>query len=136
MKWFDEQHLAGRADDSNLAARIAAYELAFRMQANAPELVDLSKESAETKALYGIEDEHTRAFGSKCLLARRMVERGVRFIQLYSGGLLNGDDWDGHADCDKNHQRMAARVDKPIAGLLEDLKRRGPPGEHAGDLGR
>jgi uncharacterized protein (DUF1501 family) len=125
VTWFDEQHLAGRADDSNLAARIAAYELAFRMQANAPELVDVSKESAETKALYGIEDEHTQAFGSKCLLARRMVERGVRFIQLYSGGLLNGDDWDGHADCDKNHQRMAARVDKPIAGLLEDLKRRG-----------
>ena len=67
----------------------------------------------------------TRAFGTKCLLARRMVERGVRFVQLYSGGLLNGDDWDGHAECDKNHQRMAARVDKPIAGLLEDLKRRG-----------
>ena len=125
VKWFDEQHLAARSDDSNLAARIAAYELAFRMQAKAPELVDLSKEGGETRALYGIDEEPTRGFGTKCLLARRMVERGVRFVQLYSGGLLNGDDWDGHAECDKNHQRMAARVDKPIAGLLEDLKRRG-----------
>jgi hypothetical protein len=124
-RWFDEQHMASRADDSNLSARIAAYELAFRMQANAPELVELSKESAATKKLYGIDENSTRAFGTKCLLARRMVERGVRFVQLYSGGLLNGDDWDGHAECDKNHRRMAGRVDKPIAGLLEDLKARG-----------
>jgi hypothetical protein len=124
-RWFDEQHLAGREDDSNLSARIAAYELAFRMQANAPELVDISKENAATRKLYGVDEEETRAFGAKCLLARRMVERGVRFVQLYSGGLLNGDDWDGHAECDKNHQRMSRRVDKPIAGLLEDLKQRG-----------
>jgi uncharacterized protein (DUF1501 family) len=124
-KWFDEQHMASRADDSNLSARIAAYELAFRMQANAPELVDLAKESEATKKLYGMDEDGTRAFGTKCLLARRMVERGVRFVQLYSGGLLNGDDWDGHSDCDRNRQRMAARVDKPIAGLLEDLKARG-----------
>jgi Protein of unknown function (DUF1501) len=124
-KWFDEQHMAARADDSNLSARIAAYELAFRMQANAPELVDLSKESEATKQLYGIDEDGTRTFGTKCLLARRMVERGVRFVQLYSGGLLNGDDWDGHSECDKNHLRMSARVDKPIAGLLADLKSRG-----------
>ena len=124
-KWFDEQHMASRTDDSNLSARIAAYELAFRMQANAPELVDLSKESEATKNLYGMDDDGTRAFGTKCLLARRMVERGVRFVQLYSGGLLNGDDWDGHSECDKNHQRMARRVDKPIAALLSDLKSRG-----------
>jgi hypothetical protein len=124
-KWFDEQHLSSRSDDSNLSARIAAYELAFRMQANAPELVDLSKENEATKQLYGIDADTTRGFGAKCLLARRMVERGVRFVQLYSGGLLNGDDWDGHADCDKNHLRMSARVDKPIAGLLADLKQRG-----------
>jgi hypothetical protein len=124
-KWFDEQHMASRADDSNLSARIAAYELAFRMQANAPELVDLSKESEATKKLYGIDQDGTRTFGTRCLLARRMVERGVRFVQLYSGGLLNGDDWDGHSECDKNHQRMYARVDKPIAGLLADLKSRG-----------
>jgi len=124
-KWFDERHRASRADDSNLSARIAAYELAFRMQANAPELVDLSKETEATRQLYGIDEDVTRTFGTKCLLARRMVERGVRFVQLYSGGLLNGDDWDGHAECDKNHQRMARRVDKPIAGLLADLKSRG-----------
>jgi hypothetical protein len=125
VKWFDEQHLASRGDDSNLSARISAYELAFRMQSNAPELVDLSRESAATRKLYGVDEDATRAFGAKCLLARRMVERGVRFVQLYSGGLLNGDDWDGHAECDKNHQRMASRVDKPIAGLLADLKQRG-----------
>jgi arylsulfatase A-like enzyme len=95
------------------------------MQSNAPELVDLSKESADTRKLYGVDQDATKAFGTKCLLARRMVERGVRFVQLYSGGLLNGDDWDGHAECDKNHQRMASRVDKPIAGLLADLKQRG-----------
>ena len=124
-KWFDEQHLASRADDSNLSARIAAYELAFRMQAKAPELVDLSKESDATRNLYGIDGDVTRAFGTKCLLARRMVERGVRFVQLYSGGLLNGDDWDGHSECDRNHQKMARRVDQPIAGLLADLKQRG-----------
>jgi hypothetical protein len=124
-KWFDERHLATRADDSNLSARIAAYELAFRMQSNAPELVDLSKETEATRRLYGADEDATKVFGTKCLLARRMVERGVRFVQLYSGGLLNGDDWDGHAECDKNHQRMARRVDKPIAGLLADLKQRG-----------
>jgi hypothetical protein len=124
-KWFDEQHRATRTDDSNLSARIAAYELAFRMQVQAPELVDLSKETDATKRLYGTDEDVTRAFGTKCLLARRMVERGVRFIQLYSGGLLNGDDWDGHTECDKNHKRMAGRVDKPIAGLLADLKQRG-----------
>ncbi len=125
LKWFNEQHLATRSDDSNLSARIAAYELAFRMQTNAPELTDLSRESEATRRLYGLDDKTTYAFGIKCLMARRMVERGVRFVQLYSGGLLSGDDWDGHAECDKNHLRMASRVDKPIAGLLADLKQRG-----------
>ena len=124
-KWFNEQHLAARSEDSNLAARIAAYELAFRMQSNAPELVDVSKETEATRNLYGADEEPTREFGAKCLLARRMVEHGVRFVEVYSGGLLNGDDWDGHAECDRNHQEMALRVDKPIAGLLADLKQRG-----------
>ena len=124
-EWFDRQHLAARPDDSNLSARIAAYELAFRMQSAAPELADLSKESEATRQLYGLDRDITRPYGTKCLLARRMVERGVRFIQIYSGGLLNGDDWDGHAECDKNHQRMAARVDQPIAALLADLQQRG-----------
>lgn len=124
-KWFDERHLESRADDSNLSARIAAYELAFRMQSHVPELTDISKESSATRALYGLDEQPTHEFGGKCLLARRLVERGVRFVQIYSGGLLNGDDWDGHTECDRNHQRMALRVDKPIAGLLADLKQRG-----------
>jgi hypothetical protein len=124
-RWFDEKHLETRQDDTNLAARIAAYELAFRMQAHVPELTDLSKETDATRALYGIGSQPTHEYGTKCLLARRLVERGVRFIQIYSGGLLNGDDWDGHAECDKNHQKMAGRVDQPIAALLQDLKQRG-----------
>jgi hypothetical protein len=124
-RWFDEKHLETRQDDSNLSARIAAYELAFRMQSHVPELTDLSKESQATRELYGIGQDPTNEYGVKCLLARRLVERGVRFIQIYSGGLLGGDDWDGHSDCDKNHQKMARRVDQPIAGLLQDLKQRG-----------
>lgn len=125
LRWFNEQHLESRSDDSNLSARIAAYELAFRMQTSAPELMDLSKEPETTRKLYGLDEEITREFGTKCLMARRLVERGVRFIQIYSGGLLKGDDWDGHSECDKNHLKMARRVDKPMAGLLGDLKQRG-----------
>jgi hypothetical protein len=124
-RWFDEKHLETRQDDSNLSARISAYELAFRMQSHVPELTDLSKESQATRELYGIGQDPTNEYGVKCLLARRLVERGVRFIQIYSGGLLGGDDWDGHSDCDRNHQKMARRVDQPIAGLLQDLKQRG-----------
>jgi hypothetical protein len=124
-RWFDEKHMETRQDDSNLAARIAAYELAFRMQSHVPELTDMSKETDATRAMYGIGQQPTHEYGTKCLLARRLVERGVRFIQIYSGGLLNGDDWDGHAECDKNHMKMAARVDQPIAALLQDLKQRG-----------
>jgi hypothetical protein len=124
LKWYNEHHMETRTDDSNLSARIAAYELAFRMQTNAPEMADLAKETAATRKLYGIDEEVTEDFGTKCLLARRMVERGVRFIQIYSGG-GNGQDWDGHSLCDKNHQKMARQVDKPIAALLTDLKQRG-----------
>jgi membrane-anchored protein YejM (alkaline phosphatase superfamily) len=104
---------------------MSAYELAFRMQAAVPELSDLSKESPATRTLYGIDQEATRDFGGRCLMARRLVERGVRFVQLWSGTTGGGGDWDGHAGCDKNHQRMAGKVDKPIAGLLSDLKSRG-----------
>ncbi len=123
LSWYNGQHLESRRDDSNLAARIASYELAFRMQSSVPELTDLSKESEATKKLYGLDDGGTADYGAKCLLARRMVERGVRFVQVYSGG---GDPgWDGHNQCDKNHLEMARKVDKPIAGLLADLKSRG-----------
>ncbi|ADB17397.1 protein of unknown function DUF1501 [Pirellula staleyi DSM 6068] len=115
-------HARERASQSELEARIASYELAFRMQAEAPEAVDLNAETAETKALYGIDEKETESFGRMCLLARRMVERGVRFIQLYSGA---GSKWDAHANIEKNHSGLCKATDKPIAGLLADLKRRG-----------
>ena len=95
------------------------------MQATAPEAVDLSKESQSTRELYGIEEPRTDDFGRKCLLARRLVERGVRFVQLYSGGAHNDDNWDAHGDLVKNHAFHAGNTDKPVAGLLKDLKQRG-----------
>ena len=122
---LNEEHLRAHPGDSELEARIAAYELAYRMQAHAPEIVDISKESAETKALYGLDNTQTEEFGRKCLLARRLVERGVRFVQLYSGGGHSDDTWDAHGDIVYNHRLHAGETDKPIAGLLTDLKRRG-----------
>ena len=121
----NEAHLAPRADNSELAARIASYELAFKMQRSAPEAVDFSGESPETLALYGIDQPRTADFGRKCLIARRMVERGVRFVQIYSGGSHNDDNWDAHADLVANHTKHAGHTDLPIAGLIKDLKRRG-----------
>ncbi len=121
----NEEHLAARADNSELAARVASYELAYKMQQYAPEAVDFSRENAETKSLYGLDQPKTEDFGRKCLLARRLVERGVRFIQVYSGGAHNDDNWDAHTDIVKNHTQHAGETDKPIAGLLKDLKRRG-----------
>ena len=109
-------------EDSELSARIAAYELAFRMQSSAQEVVDLRRESEATRALYGLDDKVTAEFGLRCLLARRMVERGVRFVQLYCGD-TNG--WDGHSDVEGNHGKLCAASDKPVAGLLRDLKSRG-----------
>ncbi|MBI3210666.1 MAG: DUF1501 domain-containing protein [Candidatus Solibacter usitatus] len=125
LRWFNEQHRTSREDETALDARISSYELAFKMQMAAPELTDLGKETAAARALYGIGDKTTDEFGSKCLLARRLVERGVRFVQLWSGSTTGGEDWDGHKQCDANHQRMAAKTDKPIAGLLADLAGRG-----------
>ena len=121
----NEEHLAARRDNSELAARIASYELAFKMQQHAPEAVDFSKETPDTLALYGIDQPRTADFGRKCLLARRLVERGVRFIQVYSGGAHNDDNWDAHSDMVKNHSKHAGNTDRPVAGLLKDLKRRG-----------
>ncbi len=112
-------------DGTDLSARIASYELAFRMQQHAPEAVDLRKETVETKALYGVDDPATAEFGSRCLLARRLVERGVRFVQLYSGGGPVSIQWDAHDNMVENHTKMCRLVDKPIAALLKDLKRRG-----------
>jgi hypothetical protein len=121
----NEEHLAARAGNSELAARIASYELAYKMQEHAPEAVDFSQETAETLALYGIDEKRTEDFGRKCLLARRMVERGVLFIQIYSGGSHNDDNWDAHGDIVVNHTKHAGNTDKPLAGLLHDLKQRG-----------
>ena len=111
---------------SELSARISSYELAYRMQACAPEAVDISSESDETKQLYGLNDPVTAPYGQQCLLARRLVERGVRFVQLVSGANISNEDaWDAHANILTNHSVHAREVDKPIAGLITDLKRRG-----------
>ncbi|MBI4903532.1 MAG: DUF1501 domain-containing protein [Acidobacteria bacterium] len=113
--------------NSDLAARINSYELAYRMQSCAPEAVDMDHESDVTKKLYGLDNDVTAPFGRQCLMARRLVERGVRFIQLYHGGLgnQNTDTWDAHENVKDNHTRHAAEVDTPIAGLIADLKGRG-----------
>ena len=125
LRTMNEGHLSTRYDNTNLAARIASYELAYKMQASAPEAVDLDQEPEKVKSLYGIDGSKTEDFGKKCLLARRMVERGVRFIQVYSGGNHNDANWDAHGDLEKNHNYHAGNTDKPIAGLLKDLKQRG-----------
>jgi hypothetical protein len=113
------------AGDTELAARISTYELAFRMQQHAPEAVDLSKETVATRKAYGLDDKRTADFGTRCLLARRLVERGVRFVQLYSGGGPLVTQWDAHDDINANHENMCGRVDQPIAALLMDLNQRG-----------
>jgi hypothetical protein len=118
----NREHAVARPGDSELSARIAAYELAFRMQSHAPQVLDLTKETDETKKLYGLDRNETAEFGTRCLLARRMIESGVRFVQVYSGD-TNG--WDGHSDLEGNHSKLALASDKPVAGLLTDLKRRG-----------
>jgi hypothetical protein len=112
-------------DDSEFAARIDAYELAFRMQTEAPEVFDLRHESKETLNLYGVGVEPTDDYGRRCLLARRLVEKGVRFIVVVAGGGPGNAQWDAHKDIEENHQRMAGRTDRPVAALLKDLKRRG-----------
>jgi hypothetical protein len=112
-------------DDAEWQARIASYELAFRMQQHAPEAVDLARETAATRTAYGLDDPRTADFGTRCLLARRLVERGVRFVQVYSGGGPLITQWDAHDDLNSNHENMCGRVDRPVAALLKDLKRRG-----------
>ena len=122
---LNQEHLDARPGGQELAARIASYELAYRMQAATPEAVDLADESPRTLAEYGVGVEPTDEFGRNCLIARRLVERGVRFVQLYSGGGHLEDTWDAHAGIESNHGQHAAEVDQPIAALLTDLKRRG-----------
>ncbi len=131
---WNQHHSMERPDDSRLSAQLANYELAFRMQTAAPELIDIGKETQSTREMYGLDKEPTAKFGRMCLLARRMVERGVRFVQLYNS------DWDGHGECGKNHLENAEKIDQPIAGLLGDLKQRGMLGSTlvvwAGEFGR
>lgn len=122
---MNESHRAARPLETELAARIGTYELAYRMQSHAPETVNLDEESRETRALYGLDDPTCGDFGRKCLLARRLVERGVRFVQVYSGGGHLDENWDAHNGVEKNHKLHCAETDRPIAALLTDLKRRG-----------
>jgi len=126
VQWLNRDHIAARGQAvDDLSSRIASYELAFRMQGAVPAAVDLARETKATRSLYGLDDAITAKFGADCLIARRLVERGVRFIQIFTGS-AGVDDWDAaHAENDKTHQRMARMTDRPIAGLLTDLKTRG-----------
>jgi hypothetical protein len=137
---LNHRHLDARPGGRELAARAASYELAFRMQAAAPEAVDLSREAARTLDAYGVGRQPTDEFGRNCLIARRLVERGVRFVQLYSGGGHLEDTWDAHASVERNHGQHGAEVDQPIAALLADLEARGLLGETlvvwGGEFGR
>jgi len=123
VKRLNEKNLT--PGDTDLEARISTYELAFKMQKHAPDAVDLTQETKETKVLYGIDRKESADFGTRLLLARRLVERGVRFVQVYSGGGPLSMQWDAHDDVNRNHEKMCGHVDKPIAGLLKDLKRTG-----------
>ncbi len=122
LNQLNQHHLEPRQFQTELEARIRSYELAFRMQSYAPEAIDLAEESAETQQLYGMDKKPTEVFGRNCLLARRLVERGVRFVQLYHG---SGSKWDAHSGIERNHSENCERMDRPVAGLLKDLKRRG-----------
>jgi hypothetical protein len=122
LSQLNRQHAVAHPGTSELEARIASYELAFRMQAEAPEAVDLKSETEATKTLYGIDEKDTADFGRMCLLSRRLVERGVRFVQLYHGA---GNKWDSHDKLEQNHTKLCRSMDKPVAGLLKDLKSRG-----------
>jgi hypothetical protein len=122
---LNQEHLDARPGGHELASRIGSYELAFRMQAAAPEAVDLSREPRPLLDAYGVGRAPTDEFGRNCVIARRLVERGVRFVQLYSGGGHLEETWDAHESIEKNHGRHAAEIDQPIAALLSDLEHRG-----------
>ncbi len=122
---LNREHLKSRPGESELAARIQSYELAYRMQTSAAEVVDIDREDEQTREMYGLNDKRTADFGRKCLITRRLLENGVRFVQLYSGGGHLEDTWDGHSDCITNHKTHAGETDQPIAALIADLKRTG-----------
>jgi len=122
---MNSEYAAERPDDSRLTARIESYELAARLQLSAPELLDVGGETEATKKLYGLEQTETADFGKRCLLARRMIERGVRYVQVWSGHGGGGDNWDNHGDIPKELSAAARKMDQPAAALLMDLKARG-----------
>ena len=122
---INREYAARHPGDSRLDARIASYELAAKMQLSAPEVLDISTETAATKSLYGLDEKHSEDFGRRCLIARRMLERGVRFVQVWSGAGGPTNNWDNHANIERELPPMAAATDKPTAGLLLDLKSRG-----------
>ncbi|MEI8211979.1 MAG: DUF1501 domain-containing protein [Planctomycetota bacterium] len=125
LKRLNEVHLLNHPTDSDLAARIESFELAFRMQSSAPETIDWADETEATQQMYGIGDPKCDHFARQCLMARRFLERGVRFVQIYSGGMENERSWDGHVDIQGNHQQFADETDRPVAALLTDLQQRG-----------
>jgi len=125
LKSLNEEHLKRHPEETELMARIESYELAYRMQTEAMSVVDLDSESAATREMYGLNHKRTADFGRKCLITRKLIEKGVRFIQLYSGGGHIEDTWDGHNDCITNHTLHAGETDQPIAALIADLKRTG-----------
>jgi hypothetical protein len=121
-----QQHGRERAgDEPELAARVESFELAYRMQMAAPEAIDVTRETAATQKLYGLDNPKCAHIARQCLVARRLVERGVRFVQIYSGGMENQLSWDGHIDIAGNHRGFAEETDVPVAGLLTDLQARG-----------
>ncbi len=122
---LNRRHREQHPHEADLAARIESFELAYRMQMAAPEALDVNREPEPVRTMYGIDDKRCAHFAKQCLMARRLVERGVRFVQIYSGGMENERSWDGHADIAKNHSGFAGETDKPIAALLSDLKSSG-----------
>lgn len=125
LSQLNKRHYEQNPAEKELAARIESFELAYRMQSAAPEALDVDAEPEHIKTMYGLDDERCAHFSRQCLVARRMVERGVRFVQIYSGGMENQRSWDGHNDIQGNHSQFAGETDKPIAALLGDLAQRG-----------
>ena len=125
MARLNGRDLEQNPGEAELAARIESFELAYRMQMEAPEALDVERESAHIQQLYGLHEEHCGHMARQCLMARRLVERGVRFVQIYSGGMENLRSWDGHHDIHGNHSQFAGETDQPMAALLTDLEQRG-----------
>ena len=122
---INNEHQKNHPHEKELTARIRSFELAYRMQQEAPECFEIDSEPEHIKSLYGLNEKRCSHFARQCLMARRMVERGVRFVQIYSGGMENARSWDGHGNIQKNHSQFAGETDQPIAGLLSDLEQRG-----------